>query len=250
MNTLVTILLFAVLGFAAAPLLIFFLNRMPDKCFCDYDETPNESHQAPRFFFKKEGWICGLLLSGSFVLLAERFLLAATDLRVYFIVVLVGLFLAALVMIALADLKFSIIPDELVIVAAILAVIPRLAPRYDGQSLFEYLGVPVLGALVGAGLILAINLIGRLIYKKDALGMGDLKLMAACGILCGPTWIIVAFLIGVLAAGICFAIFMVAGKMSGDQYRPLGPFLVFGVLFTICCQPTIQAFINWYLSLL
>ena len=80
--------------------------------------------------------------------------------------------------------------------------------------------------------------------------MGDLKLMAACGILCGPSGILIAFILGVLAAGIYFMIGIVTKQLSADQYSPLGPFLVFGVIFTISCRPVIDAVLTWYISLL
>ena len=105
-------------------------------------------------------------------------------------------------------------------------------------------------AAIGAGMIFLINCLGRLLYKKDALGMGDLKLMGVCGILCGTTGVVIALLIGILAAGIWFAAAIALKKVRSEEYMPLGPFLVFGTLFTLCLRPAIDAFLAWYISLI
>ena len=224
----------AILGMASVPLILSILNHMPARCFCDYDETPDERHQSPRVTLQKQGLPAGLFLTVSNLLLGMQFGLSVKTL-------VLCLFFAVLVMISLSDLRFSIIPDELLIAGAVFAVLSAFGDSMIG-ALF--------GALLGSGLILLMNLLGRLLYHKDALGMGDLKLMAVCGLACGPTGIAVAMVLGVLTAGICFAVAMAIGRMKSDQYSPLGPFLVFGVIFTICCRPAINAALAWYVSLL
>ena len=165
-------------------------------------------------------------------------------------------------MISLSDLRFSIIPDELLIGAGLctgLAAVLDFIARPSLQAALFYL----LGALLGAALIFVLNLLGRLIYGeegqsvldrllhgKDALGMGDLKLLAVCGLACGHTGILIAALIGIFSAGIFFAVAMALKKMKADQFYPLGPFLVLGVCLTLCFRPYIDAVITWYLSLL
>ena len=109
---------------------------------------------------------------------------------------------------------------------------------------------PVFGAAIGAGIIVGINLLGRLLYKKDALGMGDLKLMVVCGIACGAGGTLIALVIGILAAAAFFAVGMALKRIRHGDYLPLGPFLVFGTLFTLCFRPLVDSILAWYISLI
>ncbi len=233
--------LFSALGVAGAFVMTLILNKMPAKAFCDYDETPDERHNPPRVG-KWALIICAAVLGVVYVVLADRF---GIGLKTF------GLCLACttLVMIVLSDIRYCIIPDELIIAGCIFAVAAVFPDVLSGTDWPARLA-PVLGAAVGAGIIYAINCLGHLLYKKDALGMGDLKLMVVCGMLCGPTGTAMAMLIGVLAAGIWFAAAIALKRVRSESYMPLGPFLVFGCIFILCFRPMVDAFLAWYISLI
>ena len=234
-------ILFAVLGALCAAAMAFILNKMPAKCFCDYGETPEARHEAPR----AGKWALGvsaLVLAAVFSILETRFGVGLKS-------VCLCLFSVVLVMITLSDIRFCIIPDELIIAGCFLATAAVFPGILAGQDLMTRFS-PVLGALIGAGIILAINLLGRILYKKDALGMGDLKLMAVCGIACGATGTVIAMLTGIFAAGIWFAVGIALKRVRSESYLPLGPVLVFGTLFTLCFRPLVDAFLAWYISLI
>ena len=234
-------ILFAIMGILSALLMVFVLNKMPDKCFCDYDEDPDERHQAPRAG-KWSVVICAAVLAVVFPVLINRHALGLES-------VFLCLVCCVLLMIVLSDIRFCIIPDELIIAGCVFSAISVFPDILSGITWANRLA-PVLGALVGAGIIFCINLLGRILYKKDALGMGDLKLMVVCGIVCGPSGTVIAMLIGIFTAGICFAAAILAKKVKSDSYMPLGPYLVFGTVFTLCFRPMIDAFISWYISLI
>ena len=214
---------------------------MPAKCFCDYDETPEDRHNAPRAGKRSVG-ICAAVLAVVFSILISRLTFGLES-------VFLCLVCCVLLMIVLSDIRYCIIPDELIITGCIFAsvsVFPGILSGNDWSARLD----PVLGALIGAGIIFCINLLGRILYKKDALGMGDLKLMVVCGIVCGASGTVIAMLIGIFAAGICFAAAILAKKVDSESYMPLGPYLVFGTVFTLCFRPMIDAFISWYISLI
>ena len=234
-------LLCSALGMVSGLLMAVILNKMPAKCFCDYDETPDERHASPRVG-KAAAAVCTVVLAVVYGILGQRFGLGIKSLFLSFAC-------TTLVMILLSDIRFCIIPDELIIAGCLLATVAVFPDILAGPDLVTSLS-PVFGALIGAGVIFLINCLGRLIYKKDALGMGDLKLMAVCGILCGTTGTVIALLVGIFAAGIWFAGAMVLKKVRSEEYMPLGPFLVFGALFTLCLRPAVDAFLAWYISLI
>lgn len=233
--------IFTILGAIAVLPMAKILNVMPAKCFCDYGEEPSEKHAAPRVTGKQKA-ICTLLLAMMFSMLVVRFGLGVKA------IALCG-FGLVLVMIALSDIRYCIIPDELLIAGCLLAVVAVVPDILGGNGLMQCLA-PVFGALIGGGVIFIINLIGKLIYKKDAMGMGDLKLMAVCGIVCGVGGTLTALLCGILAAAVWFVIAILTKRTKSDEFLPLGPFLVFGVAFTMCCYPILQGLFAWYLSLI
>lgn len=236
-----TAILFAAAGLVCSAAMVWILNKMPARCFCDYDETPDEQHNPPRVS-RLSFILCGIALAIVFALLSMQF---GVSIKSCFLC----LFCTCLMMILLSDARYSIIPDELVIAGCIFAVISVLPGVLSGNGWLDCLS-PVLGAAIGGGIILAINFLGQIFYKKDALGMGDLKLMIVCGIACGTAGTVIALLVGILAAGIWFSAAILLKRVNGEDYMPLGPFLVFGAVFTLCLRPLVDELLSWYISLI
>ena len=85
----------------------------------------------------------------------------------------------------------------------------------------------LLGMFVGAGIFLIITLIGGLIAGKEAMGLGDVKLMGAIGLFFGWRVIIVISLIAFLLGAIVgIVVILFRRKKSSDEYMPFGPFIV------------------------
>jgi leader peptidase (prepilin peptidase)/N-methyltransferase len=84
----------------------------------------------------------------------------------------------ALVAIIFIDAEFYIIPDELNAFLLIVAVAYQAA---KGE-----IGLCLEGALLGWGLLWGIAFLGRMLFGKDAMGDGDIKMMRGIGALLGP----------------------------------------------------------------
>ena len=83
-----------------------------------------------------------------------------------------------------------------------------------------------LGMLAGGGIFLLITLVGGLVYGKEAMGFGDVKLMGALGLFFGLSNIIIITLVSFLIGAI-LSIGLLATKMKKtDEYIPFGPFIV------------------------
>ena len=90
-----------------------------------------------------------------------------------------------------------------------------------------------LGMLAGGGIFLIITLLGGLIYGKEAMGLGDVKLMGALGLYFGLTNIIIVALVSFLVCAI-LSIFLLATRIKKtDEYIPFGPFIVVGAFISI-----------------
>lgn len=93
----------------------------------------------------------------------------------------------------------------------------------------------ILGMLVGAAIFIVITLLGWLIAGKEAMGVGDIKLMGALGLYFGMNTIaevsILSFFIAaIFSIIILFVRFAILRKK--DEYIPFGPFIV---IATISC---------------
>ena len=91
----------------------------------------------------------------------------------------------------------------------------------------------LLGMLVGGGIFLAITLIGSLIYGKEALGFGDVKLMGALGLYFGMANILAISAMSFLIGAILGIILLVTKIKKSDEYIPFGPFIVIATFISI-----------------
>lgn len=238
MFTLTTIL-FAVLGVLCAAAIGWLMDALPDKSFCDYEEIPDEKHLPPRIR-KGERLLCSIVLALVFPMLQLR-------LGTNWECCSLCLFAAAMLMAALSDAKFCIIPDETVILGCVAAVSTAIPHIIDAQTLAEKLS-PVIGTSLAVASMLTLHLLGRLFCGKDGLGMGDIKLMLVCGIACGGSGVLIALVLGILAAALWFGAALALKRTSPGQYLPFGPFLVLGTLATLCFRPQIDALLVWYIT--
>lgn len=76
-----------------------------------------------------------------------------------------------------------------------------------------------------------------------AMGGGDVKLMAVCGLLVGWKLIILAFLLGCIIGSVCHIIRMKVTK--ADHVLAMGPYLSVGVMIAVLWG---EQMINWYLT--
>ena len=130
-----------------------------------------------------------------------------------------SLIVAGLVfVIFISDFKYMIILDSPLIISGILILILR-AYFYG----FKNMGLSLLAGLVLFLLMLGIAFLGKKLFKKEALGGGDIKLSAIIGIILGFKLGLVAIILSSLLALPYAYGAMVLNK---DSEVPFGPFLI------------------------
>lgn len=170
----------------------------------------------------KPNYILMFLTSAIYVTLIYRFgiketLIANLDLIKFLI--LTPMLLSAFVI----DYKLQIIPNRLNLTIFEIGII--FAFLY-GLSDVAITIKMLIGMLIGGGIFLFITLIGGLIYGKEAMGFGDLKLMGALGLFFGQYNIIAVTLVSFLIGAILSIILLVSKIKKSDEYIPFGPFIV------------------------
>lgn len=138
-----------------------------------------------------------------------------------------SLLFVALVVVFAVDIKTMIIPDRITIPGVIVGIIFSLVLRHIPvkDSLFGILG--------GAGFFIVVAVLGRLIYKKDVMGFGDVKLAGMLGSFLGWRSLIVTIFLSLLLGSIFGILFCLITKRSLKTIIPFGPFLSVSAMLTI-----------------
>ena len=104
----------------------------------------------------------------------------------------------------------------------------------------------ILGCLGGGLLVWLIAVLGKIVFKKESLGMGDVKLIGLIGIYVGFPEVYFCFFFGALSAAVYILTGFIFKKISMGSTIPFGPFIAIGTLGHLLAGQTI---INWYLGL-
>lgn len=129
-----------------------------------------------------------------------------------------------LIVAAFIDFEYKIIPDEITIGGLVLGIFLSIVwPNIHNTMLIKKSIIDcVLGILVGGGSILLSGILGKFFFKKDAMGGGDIKLLAMIGSFIGWKKILLTFFLAPFF-GIFFGIYFLIKYRN--HYIPYGPFL-------------------------
>lgn len=170
--------------------------------------------------------ITGLLFVSSFVFLQQNMVEY----------VLIVLFISLMVIITVSDMYYQTIPDIFLIIFLpfifVLRIYNPIDMWYDG----------IIGGVVGFGFLFFIALYGKIRFKKDAMGGGDIKLYFIIGIVLGYQTVILSLFFAALF-GLLYSI--ATRKKSG--HMPFVPFIFAGSMLTYFFGSGI---IEWYVSIL
>ncbi len=112
----------------------------------------------------------------------------------------------------------------------------------EGSSLIASL----LGAAVGSGTIYGIGRLGTWVFRKEAMGFGDVKLMGLLGAILGAKFVLLSvFLASFLGSVIGIGIRIITRNTT----IPFGPFLCGGAAILILADERVDTVIRWYLGL-
>ena len=175
------------------------------------------------------------LLTGVFCTLCYlRFGLTPTAFAAFVVV-------SCLVLITYIDLDYMIIPDIITFPGIAVGILLGFASSYFTLSGILPLDPPFVrnwtepfwGILAGAGFLYSVWWLYLVVRKREGLGLGDIKLLAALGAIFGPQCALFTIFVGSVV-GSAIGILMVVSKRLGfSQYLPFGPYLVVGAILYI-----------------
>jgi leader peptidase (prepilin peptidase)/N-methyltransferase len=141
------------------------------------------------------------------------------------------------------DIDFTIIPDFFTIPGIIIGLGISLLPG----SLVNW-SQSLIGLLVGGITFFLVGALGQLLFRKEALGFGDVKFAGMLGAFLGwQNLILVLILASFLGSVVGIATIVLSGRKGKSTYIPFGPFLVAGALIAMYFG---DAIIRAYLDLI
>lgn len=137
--------------------------------------------------------------------------------------------------IAMTDAREYIIPDEFTWGGLVIGLI--LSLLVGGLS---GLGMALLGAAVGFAVLWLVGIAGTWLFKEEAMGGGDIKMMAMVGAFVGWQGVLLTIFLGAFIGSLIFLPLLLAGH---KKLVPFGIFLSIGAATTYVLGPTL---VSWY----
>ncbi|HEV2755402.1 MAG TPA: prepilin peptidase [Actinomycetota bacterium] len=156
-------------------------------------------------------------------------------------------FFWALVVLTSIDIDHKLLPNRIVYPSFVLGWIGLAAAALVDDDPGRLVDAAV-GAAIFGGLLFLVSFVGEIVYKKTAMGLGDVKLAFVLGTFLGydrlalvPMAMFMSFLSGAVIG-------LIVIKVAGGDRRtevPFGPFLVLGtVLALFVGEPLVDAYVG------
>lgn len=167
-----------------------------------------------------------LMTGGLFLLMFYRFGLTLDLVRGC-------LFVMLLVPISWIDARWYIIPNVIIALGLALGLTIIVAIAIAQQDWY-YLLEHLIGAIAGGGIMLLIAVLGSAILRKEAMGGGDIKLMALIGLFLGA-WpdLLIVIVLSAIIGSIVGGMLIVFGGRKTQHPIPYGPFLALAALLDL-----------------
>lgn len=130
------------------------------------------------------------------------------------------LFTWILMALTLIDLKKQLLPDNITLPLLWLGIF------FSFYDVFTDLKSSVIGAMAGYLILWSVYQLFKLLTKKEGMGFGDFKLLAALGAWVGFSYLPQIILVSSVVGSIAGVSMLLIGKTKQQQPIPFGPYLV------------------------
>jgi leader peptidase (prepilin peptidase)/N-methyltransferase len=212
---------------------------------------------------------CGAAISAAYplveLIVASGWLLCAMAYGPTFTAVRLAIFGTVMLGIAVTDARYYLIPDGFTVFGLVWVLVTAVIGGIRGDAgPFAGPGDALIGACTGAGAIAIVGWLGEVALKREAMGFGDVTLMAVIGGALGPERTLLAIFLGAAAGAIVFVLvvypMMKFRRARGQEQIELGldaapqralPHVPFGVFLAPTAVVALvwgQDLISWYVG--
>ena len=130
-------------------------------------------------------------------------------------------FFAGMIAVFFIDLDHYIVPNQITYALIPIGVLGSAGLWYAGGSVVPPLQ-SIAGVGIGGGVLLGVALVGRVLFRRDAMGMGDVKLLATIGAFLGawPTLLIVLLLSSIGGSTVGIAMRLLGRSKTSEPLDP------------------------------
>ncbi len=156
-----------------------------------------------------------------------------------------ALFGSLMLALAIIDIEHMILPDALTWPGIFLGILlqPLLSWARLGEGPWLAMAGAAAGALLGAGVLLAVWLLWYLVRHEEGMGLGDAKMLAVIGAFLGWKGVLVALFIASLSGAAVGLALMGWGRLGARSKLPFGAFLALGGLVALFAgEPLVRAY--------
>ncbi len=161
------------------------------------------------------------------------------------------LVISGLVIATFIDFEHMIIPDRISLggIAAGLIISPLLPSLHGAEGAVQALLRSAIGVAAGSGSLYAVAIIGGWIFKKDAMGLGDVKLLGAIGGFLGWQAVIFTIIVSSFLGSIVGITLILTGNRKWQSRIPFGPYLAIAATAWIFTGGYLwHLYLNWLLA--
>ena len=131
-----------------------------------------------------------------------------------------------LTIISFIDINLRIIPDILTVLLLVCGIALSFFNSVISFGLFNSLK----GALFGGIFLFLVAFFGSKVYKKEVMGIGDVKLLAAGGSFLGVQNTLLSIFVACFVGGLTGLFLILLGKKKKSDFIPFGPFISISIL--------------------
>ena len=127
----------------------------------------------------------------------------------------VAVFGTVLLGVAITDAKHYLIPDGFTVFGLMFTLAMSIAGFFVGET--QVFATPydaLVGACAGAGMIAIAGWLGEVVTRREAMGLGDVTLMAFVGAALGPTKALITVFVGATLGAIAFTLVVIPVAMA------------------------------------
>lgn len=205
---LFTVVLAAVLAGNGA---VYFFNRMPAQWLCDYGQEPTEEMKDP-YTQRVKSYPWKYIFTMVFLILNMKMFIDDWQFAIGGLLVI-----WLLLEMAIADIKYRIIPDQLILLMTVCSIC--FIPYHGSWK------ACLLGAAIGFGVMAGTALLGKITYRRETLGGGDIKLFTSLGLIMGPVGIIATIALTTLLGASHLVWLLARKKIKRTDTVPMVPYI-------------------------
>ena len=190
-------------------LITWLFGKFPEKWLQDYgvQETDPDYRVSKRMRWMPEGLIaciiCAVCYIVAVIFCANSYIVTFKPLHLLVILLLIP----DLVLVMMSDKLNRIIPDQFSVYIALVGVISIISDLTEGSVWFTaeakwYMPIlnKIIASVIGGGVVWLIGIVSITFFGKESIGMGDMRLLFATGLITGCYGIIVLIYVAIFTA--------------------------------------------------